>query len=157
MRDDTELSQALRRAQSSAFLGATPAVLWIRDDLLLFSVIVVVVILSFILLPSPVGTKPSADRAMAAMVGGTGGGLVGAVFALLVNAMWERTISIHSMEVMTAAMAGMIGGAIGGGWQLFVHSQKPEVEGHTFKRSHMRESGNPGEKSGHKSPLSRAN
>ena len=96
----------------------------IHDDLLQFGMIVVAVLLSFVLLPSGKLTsdESSVDRAMAAMVGGTVGGLVGAVFALLVNAVWEHTVSIHSMEMMTAAMAGMIGGAIGGGWQLFVHS-----------------------------------
>lgn len=155
MRDDTELSQALRRAQSSAFLGATPAVPWIRDDLLLFSVVVVVVILSFV--PSPVGTKPSADRAMAAMVGGTGGGLVGAVFALLVYAMWQHAILVHSMEVMTAAMAGMIGGTIGGGWQIFLCDQESEADGHTFKRAQVDTSGRSDKKPSHRTPSSRAN
>ena len=154
-----EVKHGLQRAQSSSLLGAFSSLLMIRDDLLLFGMIVLAVILSFVVLPSgkPTSDESSVDRAMAAMVGGTGGGLVGAVFALLVNAMWEHTISIHSMEIMTAAMAGMIGGAIGGGWQLFVHSQKSEVEGHTFERSHAHGSGSPGEKSSHKSPLSRAN
>lgn len=157
MRDDTELSQTLRRAQSSAFLGATPAVLWIHDDLLLFSMIVVAVILSFILLPLTVGTKPSVDRAMAAMVGGTGGGLMGAVFALLVDAMWQHTIPVHSMEIMTAAMAGMIGGTIGGAWQLFVCHQESGADGHPFKRAQVNVSGRAGKKTSHRNPFSRAN
>ena len=119
-----EVKHGLRRAQSSSFLGAFSSLLMIHDDLLQFGMIVVAVLLSFVLLPSGKLTsdESSVDRAMAAMVGGTVGGLVGAVFALLVNAVWEHTVSIHSMEMMTAAMAGMIGGAIGGGWQLFVHS-----------------------------------
>ena len=154
-----EVKRGFRRAQFSSFLSASSVLLMIRDDLLVFGMIVIVVILSFVLLPSrnPASDDSSVDRAMAAMVGGTGGGLVGAVLALLMNAMWEHTAPIQSMEIMTASMAGMIGGAIGGGWQLFINNQSLEADGHTFKRPQVHESGKPGEKSSHKSPFSRAN
>lgn len=162
MRHDTQVddvSQGLRRAQSTAFIGASTASLWIHDDLLLFGVIVVLVIVSFMFLPprDALSNKPSVDRAMGAMVGGTGGGLLGALFAVLLNAMWQHTIPTHSMEIMTASMAGMIGGTLGGGWQFFLCKPGSATDRHVGGHTRVDSAGTTGSKSGHRFPSSRAN
>lgn len=59
------------------------------------------------------GTRwPGGSVTMETMVGGTAGGFAGGVVTAIVGIPGAHT----GMALMTASMAGMVGGVLGGGW-----------------------------------------
>lgn len=126
-----DMAVGLRRSLLLSFLGSM-ALLWWQDDLVILGVVVTVVAVGLL---ADRNKAQSLDRAMAAMVGGTIGGFLGACTSLILTATWQQGVPSPSMSVMTASMAGMIGGALGGSWPLIFIPER------TLRQARTRRSG----------------